>query len=56
MGIPIDQIAAVEEIQPAYARMLIKGAKKNDGSPDMAADIAPPQPRRLSCRSAQYRA
>jgi hypothetical protein len=55
-GIAVVQIAAMEECAPSYVRMLINGRGKEDGAPEPVAGIEPPQPRRLSRRSAQARA
>lgn len=56
LGVARATIAAVEKCSIGYVGMLINGGAKEDGSPESAADIEPPQPRRLSRRAAQYRA
>lgn len=55
-GVAVETIAAVEECEPAYVRMLLNGAEKKEDASDPAAERDPPRPRRLSRRAAQYRA
>lgn len=56
LGISRATIAAVEKCTVAYVGMLINGGTKEGGSPDSTPDTEPPQPHRLSRRTAQVRA